>query len=58
MHACIHQKSGHPHLKSMVGVLSVEILCSVGILSVGFLSAGFFFVRWDFVHWGFVLAPL
>ena len=46
-HACMYKlrKSGHPHLKPVVGILSVGILF------------GWDFVRWDFVRWDFVLAP-
>ena len=38
-HVCMYKsrKSGHPHLKPVVGILSVGIL-SAGILSVGILS--------------------
>ena len=50
-HACINQESlGHPHLKPVVGILSV------GILS-GWDFVRWDFVRWDFVRWDFVLAP-
>ena len=44
------RNSGHPHLKSVVGILSV------GILS-GWNLVRWDFVRWDFVRWDFVLAP-
>ena len=49
------RKSGHSHLKPVVGILSVGNLSGWDFVRWDFVLWDF--VRWDLVRWDFVLAP-